>query len=306
MSTINLNLVMGPLVLASMLNYLVYGICIMQFYEYYASGYKDDLKTRLFVIYLLILDTFATALNAYLIWHYTVDGFGNDAIIGSTPWSYNIVPILSVFASVPIQHFLSWRIRKFAKSWILFCCLSIISLVSGVCGIVASASALRVGQISNNGTLLPFADTWLASATFCDVSITALLFFHLSRARTGFSRTDTMIFRLLRISLEAAVPVTVFTVCDLAILTSHPTTNVHMIFAVPMGRIYTNTLLTTLNMRAKPEDPESEHSHTTFHLDHLQSGLPTQVHIAVDRDVVSDSYSGRANDNSDLKSNMKV
>lgn len=32
--------------------------------------------------------------------------------------------------------------------------------------------ALQVGQVSNNTNLLPWADTWLAAATACDVSIT--------------------------------------------------------------------------------------------------------------------------------------
>lgn len=120
---VNLSLVLGPLVIASMINTFVYGICVMQFYEYFFARFHDGWKTtfvpfsfyepvfvltpnllldsessshRSFVIYLAILDTFAVCLNASLIWYYTVHGFGDVTVIGSTPWMYNIVPVLSV------------------------------------------------------------------------------------------------------------------------------------------------------------------------------------------------------------------
>lgn len=42
---LNLSLVLGPLVIASMINTFVYGICIMQLYEYFFAGFHDGWKT---------------------------------------------------------------------------------------------------------------------------------------------------------------------------------------------------------------------------------------------------------------------
>lgn len=42
---LNLSLVLGPLVIASMINTFVYGICVMQFYEYFFARFHDGWKT---------------------------------------------------------------------------------------------------------------------------------------------------------------------------------------------------------------------------------------------------------------------
>lgn len=34
--------------------------------------------------------------------------------------------------------------------------------------------ALQVGKVANNTNLLPFADTWLAAATACDIGVTSV------------------------------------------------------------------------------------------------------------------------------------
>ncbi|EIM80421.1 uncharacterized protein STEHIDRAFT_172679 [Stereum hirsutum FP-91666 SS1] len=289
---LNLGLVLGPLVIASMINTFVYGICIMQLYEYYFACFHDGWKTTTFVSYLAILDTFAVCLNASLIWYYTVSGFGDITVTASTPWMYNVVPILSVMASCPIQHFLAWRIKRLTKSWIIFGIVSAISWASCISGIVASVLALQVGQVSNNTNLLPWADTWLAAATACDVSITCMLLVFLTKNRTGFSqKTDSMIEHLIKVSLESAVPVTIFTVCDLAILTTMPTSNVHMLFALGMGRVYTNTVLTTLNSRLKYRvgtTQDSSSNHQTIKLNQYSRRPQTQVRIDVNQDMMVD------------------
>ncbi|EIM80112.1 uncharacterized protein STEHIDRAFT_126107 [Stereum hirsutum FP-91666 SS1] len=289
---VNLSLVLGPLVIASMINTFVYGICVMQFYEYFFARFHDGWKTTSFVIYLAILDTFAVCLNASLIWYYTVHGFGDVTVIGSTPWMYNIVPVLSVMASCPIQHFLAWRIKRLTKSWILFGVISTVSLVSAICGIVATALALQVGKVSNNTNLLPFADTWLAAATACDIGVTTMLLIFLTKSRTGFKKTNNLIEHLIKVSLESAVPVTIFTVCDLAILTTMPTSNVHMLFALGMGRVYTNTVLTTLNARLKyrigSTQESTSNNHQTIKLSQYTHGQ-TQVRIDVQQDTMGDA-----------------
>lgn len=37
----NINLVLGPLVIGTLLNFFLYGICFVQFYTYWGGGFKD-------------------------------------------------------------------------------------------------------------------------------------------------------------------------------------------------------------------------------------------------------------------------
>ena len=49
--------------------------------------------------------------------------------------------IKSPRASVPIQHFLAYRIKSLSRSWILFAVISILSLAQGAVGIAGGILA---------------------------------------------------------------------------------------------------------------------------------------------------------------------
>ena len=47
----------------------------------------------------MILDTFHTAVTAYMLWDFTVDNFGKYEIYRALPWTYSNTPIYSKFGS---------------------------------------------------------------------------------------------------------------------------------------------------------------------------------------------------------------
>ena len=62
----------------------------------------------------------------------------------------------------------------------------------------------------------------------------------LSRSRTGFRRTDTVINRIIRGAVQTGLFVSLFALGDLFSFLLHRDTNLYAMFAYPMGRIYTN------------------------------------------------------------------
>jgi len=137
--------------------------------------------------------------------------------------------------------------------------------------------------------LLGVADSWLSIAVFTDILITALLLFYLNRSRTGFKKTDSIISHLIRTAIETAAIGAIFCVVDLAVFTTHPETNLHFLFALPQARLYTNTLMTTLNSRLhlrqemQSTDPQSfAVTSGTGRFKH------TEVSIAVSQDIQMD------------------
>ena len=93
------------------------------------------------------------------------------------------------------------------------------------------------------------------------------MIFVLSRSRTGFRKTDTIINRLIRGAIQTGLFASIFALADLFSFVLHGDTNLYAMFAFPIGRIYTNvspfdkkgntgivnrdqqTLLDTLNAR---------------------------------------------------------
>jgi thioester reductase-like protein len=62
----------------------------------------------------------------------------------------------------------------------------------------------------------------------------------LSRSRTGFRKTDTIINRLIRGAIQTGLFASIFALADLFSFVLHGDTNLYAMFAFPIGRIYTN------------------------------------------------------------------
>jgi len=82
-----------------------------------------------------------------------------------------------------------------------------------------------------------------------DLFITGTLTIILTRSRTGFHKTDTVLNRLIRGAIQTGLFAGIFSLGDLITFLRYPETNLYGMFAIPIGRIYTNTLLDTLLAR---------------------------------------------------------
>ncbi|KAL5512112.1 hypothetical protein ACEPAG_3633 [Sanghuangporus baumii] len=118
---IHFNFIVGPLLIGTIVNAFVLGICFLQFLHYFAAGYKDDWKLVTLLIWVTIIDIYQTGLMVALMWYYIIDNFANVTALATGPWTYVSLPIFSTLASVSIQHFVVWRIMRFLKQVWLGC-----------------------------------------------------------------------------------------------------------------------------------------------------------------------------------------
>ncbi|KAJ7186112.1 hypothetical protein C8R46DRAFT_1343181 [Mycena filopes] len=246
-----LNLVLGPVILGIIINTFIFGIVCMQAITYFTSArfVTDRRLIKGLVTWALLLDTFHSCAIILVVWEYCITHFGDVEFLRTTPWPYPTSPIFSSSAFVPIQIFLAWRVKHLSKSWWIFGFLTTLSVTSGIVAWIASIRAVRLSNTDNFPSLIPIVDTWLALSVLCDLSLTIGLFVYLRRSRTGFARTDNIITTLTLKSVETAAFSTLTSLMDLITFTVIQNTNFHFIFALLAGRMYTNTLLTTLNSR---------------------------------------------------------
>ncbi|KAJ7864375.1 hypothetical protein B0H13DRAFT_2353696 [Mycena leptocephala] len=97
------------------------------------------------------------------------------------------------------------------------------------------------------------------------------------------SYTDNLITSLITQFIETASFSTLNSIMDLIIVTVLQTTNFHFVFALLSGRVYTNTLLATLNSREKMRE-DMGGIHTTGRLHSTPAFMySTAVHISAEQ-----------------------
>lgn len=248
--TFNMGEILGPIVLAVVINSMLYGTCVVQWYNYHTAGYSDPLSTRLLVYWCMVLDTAQAGVTTYMLWDFTVGHFGNVEIYRSFPWTFSSTPIWIALVSVPIQHFLAWRIKNLSHRWLWFFIASALSLAQGSCAFIGGVLATTTAR-SNLSSLIPVAESWISIAVLTDVFIAGLLLYYLHKGKTGYQTSvDHVIERLIRTVIETCSVGAIVCIVDIIVFTTKPQTNLHFLFALPQGRIYTNTLMVTLNSRA--------------------------------------------------------
>ncbi|KAJ7649000.1 hypothetical protein DFH06DRAFT_1300249 [Mycena polygramma] len=253
MASLAVSSVLGPVVVGVVLNSVFYGVCALQFYEYATRANRDSLATKCLVVWIAMVDTFSVSNSTSLLWHYAVDNFGNDAVLLAAPWQYSLLPLLNSLASVPIQLFLGHRVKSLSNSWALYGLISCLALAEGAMSLtITIQSFTNLSTLSDHPLLLSLVVAYTSLTAACDILITGSLIYLLQIQRTGFKRTDFTISRLVRTTVETAIPVTICCVLLLATVTgvSTTTSNISLLFGLLLGRLYTNTLMTTLNARA--------------------------------------------------------
>ncbi|KAF8688095.1 hypothetical protein RHS03_09799, partial [Rhizoctonia solani] len=89
---------------------------------------------------------------------------------------------------------------------------------------------------------------WLGGASLCDVVIVYMLSNALMTQRTGFGRTDALINKLLWYTINTGLLTSIFAIVDLICFCTMNNL-IHFGFNMALGKLYTNTLLATLNAR---------------------------------------------------------
>jgi len=82
-----------------------------------------------------------------------------------------------------------------------------------------------------------------------DVLIAAALFYFLRRSRTGFKKSDTMISRLIMFTVSTGFLTSICAIASLVSILVWGQTLIYVAFYFSLGRLYSNSLLATLNAR---------------------------------------------------------
>jgi len=239
----------GTLLVGIFFNTYLYGLVTYQFAAYCRIKFNDRPVTKYMVFFLFILDTVHSASVIYMAWNYLVTNYDNPAALAVAQWPYTFTPVATALAALVTQLYLGFRIWCLTGSRVLYGVVILVAIPSFILGMACSIEAWIIKVLSELPRITPLVIAWLSMQVIVDAFITITLIIIFSGSRTGFRRTDTVVNRLIRGAIQTGLLAGIFSMGDLITFVVLPSTNLYGMFAIPIGRIYTNTLLDTLLTR---------------------------------------------------------
>ncbi|QRV92311.1 hypothetical protein RhiJN_20329 [Ceratobasidium sp. AG-Ba] len=146
------------------------------------------------------------------------------------------------------QSFFAWRISRLTgQNWLGFL-IGFSAFIQLAAGLGSTIGASIVRDFNRFQELKAAVITWLGLSALTDVVITCSLTWYLHTNRTGFPKTDDIITRLVRLTVQTGLITTVWASVDLALYLGLASPS-HLFFQLPLCKLYTNSLMSTLNSR---------------------------------------------------------
>ncbi|KAJ8495693.1 hypothetical protein ONZ45_g12748 [Pleurotus djamor] len=152
---------------------------------------------------------------------------------------------------------MAWRVKQRSKSNILPVIIVLLSIASFGFGAATVTLGNRLlHDFASFGIALHIPFIWLACSAMADTVIAVSFIVTLSRKKTGFRGTDTMVTRMTQLLIGTGAITAIITIIDAglfyrstptAVSTEHPIA--YIIPDIILSKLYTNSLLATLNAR---------------------------------------------------------
>ncbi|KAJ7499464.1 hypothetical protein FB451DRAFT_1205528 [Mycena latifolia] len=252
-----------PAFIANILNWMFMGTLVMQLHTYYQTFPTDRVILRILVYGLFLVDVAQTAILTHHGWFFTITTWGNPANFDVLPWTASMLPVLCGFVSATVQIFYSWRIWVLSPNRFLLRAVAIlivlIALVQGFAGMITGFLSLHPPTQENLLRLHPGFTVWLVGSFVVDVLVTVCMTYILSQAKqqTTWIPTETLLIKLMHRVIQTGAASAICASLDLALFVGILSTNFYLVPAYILGKVYTNSLMLTLNLR-RPTAPRNK------------------------------------------------
>lgn len=240
---------LGTLLVGTLFNTYLFGIVSYQFAVYYRTKFNDRLHIKCMVLCLFIIDMVHSVGAIYMVWVYAVTDFGHPLALGYELWPFPFTPIGTAAAALITHLLLGDRIWRLTGNTPLYIGIIVMAVITFCLGVGSGTWAWIIQVIAELPRIDSIVTAWLSMQVILDTVLTVILSFTLFRARTGCPSSDTVVWRLIRGTLQTGLFASIFALGELICFLLLPTSYLYAMLAIPIGRIYSNTLLDTLLVR---------------------------------------------------------
>ncbi|QRW20095.1 transmembrane protein [Rhizoctonia solani] len=257
---------LGAILIGTFLNVWLYGILVTQVTLYYSVYKRDATWIKLLVAWIMLLDTLNSIFDMGFVYRYSITLFGDFPAQLHSHWFFHMVqpaiytaPLMTVTIAATTQGFFAWRINRLTGSKWVSWAIALVLLVQFAAGAATTVGAWQVIDFTRFGELKAQISLWLVTSAIADVMITIVLTWYLHTHRTGFSKTEDLIARLIRLTVQTGLITTLWALVDLIMYLAVVTKPI-----TPLIQSSTaNSLLSTLNARGGWGDDSMQGSKNT-------------------------------------------
>ncbi|KAJ6595733.1 hypothetical protein DFH09DRAFT_146046 [Mycena vulgaris] len=242
----------GPMFIGFFFNVLLYGIMINQTCLYFKTFRMDKTWTKTFVASVFVLDTLNTLFDFAYLYKALIIHFDDVPYLARATWLFATDPALTAIIAFLVQLFFVWRVKVLTENlWValfLFTCG-----LTGLVGGLTTASEVFVEPHFKDFIHFKAAViVWLSAECICDILITAIFVVHLKSHKSGMESSDALVDRIVRTTVQTGLATALCATIDLVLFLTDPI-GLHLIFNIPLCKLYTNSLLSSLNARTPQE-----------------------------------------------------
>ncbi|KAI0796329.1 hypothetical protein BC629DRAFT_287478 [Irpex lacteus] len=241
--------VWAPIFVGTIFNVMLYGIMILQTYLYFTIYKGDHIWMKAYVALLFVCDSINCAFDIALVYIPFIQQFGNQNALANATWLSAADPAMTGIIACFVQLFFAWRIKVLTGSWPLVLVITAFSITQMFGGLGTGIGMRTVPEYTQFQRLQVIVIIWLAASALTDMIITISLVGYLRMHRTGFASTDDAINRIIRLTVQTGMVTAVCAVVDLICFLVTPN-GLHLAFNIPLSKLYTNSLMSSLNSRA--------------------------------------------------------
>ncbi|KAI0764678.1 hypothetical protein C8Q74DRAFT_1370609 [Fomes fomentarius] len=239
----------GPVFVGALLSWMLFGISIVQLYIYHVSFTRDHRFIQASVYLIFLLDVFQSVVAANQGWQVLVSGWGRPDNLEFPGWTFTALPIVSTIISTWVQAFYAWRIHQLGK-WVVL--PGFIVLAGGAWALAISFASTRDIASLHETSMYARVVIWLGGGAFTDLIIMSsmlYLLYAVKRRTKPFQRSELIVNRLIRFTIETGSACALSAILQLALFIGVSSTNAHLILALILSKVYSNTLMSSLNAR---------------------------------------------------------
>ncbi|KAG5717579.1 hypothetical protein E4T56_gene4462 [Termitomyces sp. T112] len=227
----------------------LHGVSCVQAW-YYFTHQKDTWPTKTLVAAVMVFDTIHQILISHTIYIYVIKNYNNPPFLANLVWSMIVEVLFNGLTALLVQSFLTLRVWRLSNRniWLTSIVILLVAAEFG-CVVAFGTLSLQFKTFAQLQQLKYLSISVNALAAAGDVLIAFVLCTLLHRSRTGFHRSDTMINKLILFAVNTGFLTSLCAVASLISIVVAGGTFLYIAFYFCIGRLYSNSLLATLNAR---------------------------------------------------------
>ncbi|KAI0061701.1 hypothetical protein BV25DRAFT_740421 [Artomyces pyxidatus] len=259
--------VLAPYFIGNAVNLLLTGTLIVQVYMFYVNFPGERLRVQLLVYGVFLLDIAQTALGSYMAWWWMITNWNKpSSFVDTLTWRVATLPIMCGLVSGIVQSFYAWQIWALTTNVVMHSIAALIVVVAlGQSLTAVTLSSLLLSDLSPDTffRISPGFAFWLAGSFVADILICGSMLWILFRAKTTlWGESETWINKLILNTIRTGTITVVCATFDLILFVVLKHSESYLAPAYILGKLYTNSLVATLNgrrtmFRANVEQSES-------------------------------------------------